>query len=517
MWQRPARLSTLLILVALFCYATSIRDGHDWSGDHAQYILHAQALLQGHPYAPPPGYIHNPYLSWTTPAYPVAYPIAIAIAMAIFGLNFIVLKFQVVCFFVAGLWAYWLLSKKILPPWAALGALSVVAFSPYYLKFSNKVLSDIPYLSVSVFAVLAAQFFFDKRPSLYRASGLTALLILSLCFRTAGVALVFAVPAYALFFKRSHLIAALLIAVASMGALTLISWNLVGFYLNQTDAHPERIIAWFWGNLQSFPFHLMRFLALYPKLDTPMGDLINYGLSTACLVLCALGIFYRMRTRKLAYWDVYVAFYLGMILAYSLLRTRYLIPLIPFLILYATIGLRVFSTSTYRWIKQKNKWRPPYRRFYRWAFFIPAFIYAPLFAAYWMHYTFWPATPEANMLKIPEVQALFAEIKSPKYNITGAIFDRPRVLTLFTGIPATTCFNADLYWQQTVTWDLPKLLDLSQQGNISHLILDQNQSATYKALSHIVEAHPEHFLHVYHNAEYDMYHIRVSPQLSSGN
>ena len=48
------------------------------------------------------------------------------------------------------------------------------------------------------------------------------------------------------------------------------------------------------------------------------------------------------------------------------------------------------------------------------------------------HYTFQPTTPAANILVNPDVRDLFEVVEKNDYS--GVIFDRPRVLTLFTGV-----------------------------------------------------------------------------------
>ncbi len=110
-------------------------------------------------------------------------------------------------------------------------------------------------------------------------------------------------------------------------------------------------------------------------------------------------------------------------------------------------------------------------------------------------------------MKNPNVRDLFTVVQDPRYGMSGAIFDRPRVLALFTGVPATTCFNAPDYLAQEGTWDLHKLLDLASQANISHLILDRRKSATWRALSPIMDRSPQHFRLVYSNPGFDIYRI----------
>ncbi len=287
--SRSATVALCLILGAFFFYATAIRDGHDWGGDYAQYILHAKALTQGLDYAPPPGFILNPYLPWVPVAYPPFYPLCIAGVLALLGLNFIALKIQIVAFFSVALYAYWRLLRSSMPVKVALAALAFLAFSPYHLKYSNKLLSEIPYLAVSLFAILAAERFFRPKSSFRDAAGFTLLLVLACCARSAGLALIAAAPAYALLFRRTHLLRAALVSGIAFGILCAISWDMIGIYLNQTKSDPLRVLAWLEGKPRGYFQQMMRYFALHPRTGSTLGMLVNAPVTAAFLGLSALG------------------------------------------------------------------------------------------------------------------------------------------------------------------------------------------------------------------------------------
>src|SRR5438876_9591837 len=64
-------------LIGLF-YLATIRPGHAWGDDFAQYIHHARNLATGVPYAAT-GYIYNPYNPTTGPrTYPPGLPLLLA-------------------------------------------------------------------------------------------------------------------------------------------------------------------------------------------------------------------------------------------------------------------------------------------------------------------------------------------------------------------------------------------------------------------------------------------------------
>ena len=64
-------------LIGLF-YLATIRPGHAWGDDFAQYIHHARNLATGVPYAAT-GYIYNPYNPTIGPrTYPPGFPLLLA-------------------------------------------------------------------------------------------------------------------------------------------------------------------------------------------------------------------------------------------------------------------------------------------------------------------------------------------------------------------------------------------------------------------------------------------------------
>ncbi len=512
--QRPTprtKRATMLALGGILCafifYSSAVRDGHDWGGDHAQYILHAQTLLQGANYAPPPGFVYNPYLMWAPLSYPPLYPIFIGGVLALFGLNFIALKIQIVILLSLGLYAYWRFARNNLPVNVALGALAFLIFSPYLLKFSNKILSDIPYLSLSLYAILAGERFFKPKSSVWDALVFSFLLISAICMRNVGFSLILAVPLYALFFRRGHLIRALIISGITFAAVSIISWKMLEFFLDQSSPSPTRILLWFAGNLwHHFPYQLSRWLALYPRTGSTTALIFNTPVLVLYLGLCVVGVVHVIRARGVKYWDVYAAVYAATILSYAWVVSRYLIPLVPLLSIYAFSGLRVVALLIRKAIRLPFRKSYLLKTIYRYRFLFPALLYIPLFSVYWTHYALQPATQGANVLKDPTVRDLFEAVQN--LDISGAVFDRPRVLTLFTKVPGTLCHNKrGYYWHQKVTWDLAMLLDLASQGNISHIILDRAKSATWIAISPIVSQHPQHFRLSYSNMGYDIYQI----------
>ena len=486
-----------LSIVTFVMAAAAARDGHDWGGDYAQYILHAQNILDGEPYSPIAGTIHNPYLQWMVPAYPPIYPLCIAAVVAVFGVNFVALKVQIAAFLALAVALYWPLARRVLPGRWAIGAVCFVAFAPYLLKFSNKVLSEIPYMAVSFAALIVAERFFSEKNWKSTLQLLIAMVAIA-ATRSVGLAFVVAVPAYALVAKRSHFVTSVLASLTAFLVLTAISWSMIGFYVGQSGMSIERVLVWLEGKPAGYLHQLGRYLALYPDESAPFAITLNTITAVIYLSLVSLGIY---KKRKLRLLDAYLVIYLLTIYVFTAAKIRYLFPVIPLLSLHAFQGLRFVWVSI-----SKMHWRPLQIR--RWMPYAPALVYVPLFLAYLGVYTLKPVSSGANILNDPNVSDLFEHVGSNRQEISGLIFHSPRVMGLFTGVPATCAFNAEIYYETDVTWDLEKLLDLAARGGISHVILAEKKSKTCLAIGPIVDRNPGIFVQSYRNPGYRVYRIQ---------
>ena len=397
-----------LSIVTLAMAATAARDGHDWGGDYAQYILHAQNILNGHPYSPIAGTIPNPYLDWMPPSYPPIYPLCIAAVVAVFGVSFIALKIQIAAFLALTVPLYWAIARRVLPGRWALGAVCFLAFAPYLLKFSNKVLSEIPYMAVSFASLIVAERFFKER-SWKSTLLLLVAMVATGATRSLGLAFILAVPAYALVAKRSHFVISSLASLTAFIVLATISWSMIGFYVEETGMSFDRVLVWLEGKPAGYFRKVGRYLALYPDESAPFALTLNAVAAAIYLSLVTLGI---LKIRKPRILDAYLVVYLLTIYVYAIPKTRYLFPVIPLMSLHAFQGLRFIWVSI-------SKMHRRHRAIWRWIPYAPTLIYAPLFLTYWGFYTFGPVSSGANILKGPNVRDLFEHVSTTPQSFLG--------------------------------------------------------------------------------------------------
>ena len=132
-------------IVAVF-YLTTIRDGHEWGDDFSHYILHAENLASGAPYATT-NYLYNPDNPTIGPLqYPPGFPVVLAPIVRTFGLDLRPMKIEVVLFFIAALLVLHRLLQSLMPPLASAAVVLLVGLNPYFWNFKDQVLSDLPFL-----------------------------------------------------------------------------------------------------------------------------------------------------------------------------------------------------------------------------------------------------------------------------------------------------------------------------------------------------------------------------------
>jgi hypothetical protein len=490
-----------IVLIFLF-HATSVKQGHNWGGDFSQYILHAQQLVQGHPYADL-GYVYSVKNPVGPRAYPPGFPIALVPALYLFGLNFVALKITVAVFFALALWAYWCIVQIHLPRWWALGSLAFLALSPRMLKFADNVLSDVPFLALTLVCIYAVHRYLISPPNFRNALWVTFSMIVACAFHTRGLVLIGALGLFVVLFQRRHLLYTIAItttaficvvaiyqAVGSGGTyLEHLSFNLVDLYHN------------FARNIVAYKRGLLRFLSLYPSRneETRYFLFINNGILLIFIGFFFRGLAYNIKSKGIQYHDVFFAAYLSVILLYRWNQSiRYLFPIIPILLLHAFVGIRI----TFTFILRHTKWPKSLRFTRRLRPFAPAGIYVPLFLMYWVYFVFYPTSPGANILLDPNTSGLFQTVRENKDDISGIIFSHPRVMKLFTGARTAVCYNTF-----EVHWDIGKLLIFSRENQISHIAV-----GPYNYIFRpIISQNPSHFETIYQNDEFAILRIIPAP------
>ncbi|MBT3605775.1 MAG: hypothetical protein HOE48_10380 [Candidatus Latescibacteria bacterium] len=488
-----------ILLIFLF-HATGVRDGHNWGGDFSQYILHAQQLVQGQPYADL-GYVYSVKNPVGPRAYPPGFPLSLVPALYLFDLNFVALKITVAIFFALALWAYWRIAQNHLPRMWALGSLAFLALSPRMLKFGNNVLCDVPFLALTLICIYAIHQYLTSTPNWRTTLLVTVSFVLVCSFHTRGIILIGALGGFVLLFQRSHLrstIVCTLVAILGASLIYQAAGSGGGNYLEHLSFHPIDLYHNFIKNIAAYKRGLLRYLSLYPSRNE---DTLHFIIINNSVLLIFAGLFFRgvihnLKNKGIQYHDVFVVAYLAVILLYRWNQSiRYLFPIIPILTLHTFVGLRLTAI----FILRHTKWPKPFRLTHRLRPFAPASIYAPLFLMYWVYFVFYPTAPGANILLDTNTNTLFQTVREHKNDLSGIIFSHPRVMKLFTGARTAVCYNTF-----EVHWDIDQLLAFAQENEISHLAV-----GPYNYIFRpIVSKNSQHFQTIYQNDTFAIHRIQ---------
>ena len=143
-FQKRTALAVVL-LVGLF-HILTIRSGHDWADDFAQYVAHARNLAEGRPYGET-GYIFNPSNQGVGPAtYPPVFPLMLAPVWMVFGFSLVAMKVESILFFLFFLWLFWFTLRAEIRVRYRLTLLFLVGINPLFWNLKDRVTSDIPFL-----------------------------------------------------------------------------------------------------------------------------------------------------------------------------------------------------------------------------------------------------------------------------------------------------------------------------------------------------------------------------------
>ena len=314
-----------------------------WSGDYAQYLSHARALVEGRAYGDI-GYIYNP-AAWTIgpPAYPPGLPLTLAPLVAAVGVDSIVFRlFSLGCVVLFAWFVYQRLSRDVGPYVAAAGAgFTALAIE---LQLGTLVpLSDLPFAAVLWGLVLVVDH--DERWSWRRVAGVTALGFALLSYRVAGVAIVPALGLYGLLRWRRDSGRSLVPVVAwgSAGLLAVVAGYLRNPYADGVDA-VNTTLGTQLGIIRS-NYRLMLFEAeLYP-FGLDRWDDIYHLVASLLVVVGGLLLMWRLRRSFLL---LLVLSYGAMLALAPVADLRYGWPMFPLVGASLALCLQLLLTRQFR-------------------------------------------------------------------------------------------------------------------------------------------------------------------------
>ena len=330
----------VLFTLAIFVNLWTLKDGHNWGDDFAQYIINARNIIENKPYA-------SGVMLDNNVIYPPGLPLLLAPALKAFGLNFKILKLLNILFwYLSIIFLYFLFLRIEGRPFALMAAV-FLAWASFFFVYKQNVLSDIPFF-LFVCSCLYAFERWGKDTSSRQGRlyfiGFLFSISAALWLRSAGVTLFAAALFCFVFINRDKKALAAVLTVFIINELLLFFW--MGW-------HPG-----FWATVgqgpQVFLTHVLNnFATVFRSLwffFCPSQTIFSRYLFNMMdpLICLAAPVFYAMMTwsfmrgfqkKNLSYLECFSFFYISLLIFWSGFTmspdgfTRFVLPLLPFVFL----------------------------------------------------------------------------------------------------------------------------------------------------------------------------------------
>ncbi len=347
-----------LIFLGLFAFIGGlfcIRNGHEWGDDFALYLSQANAILKGNT-----GELAK-YNTWSMQhsdgtigpyLYPPGYPLFLTIYLKIFPFNWVGIKiFQWIFYLLGGVAFYYLISsfKVKLPPNWVFYVLAIVLIHPKIVEFSDRLMSDLWFIvTVYLFFYFLYTTEFSKISKLFLI-GLS--LILAAFTRVNGFILVGSWWIHILVDQDDNKLKFRDFMKSIPFVLVVFAFRKIDnqYESNHVDLMSSVTFSSIWSNI------VMYFQQIGQYAIWHLGFVKTTGYVFAFILLFYFGFALKSieRLKVFAPVLVWIAFDFILIVLWPIAQgTRFLLPIIPFVIWIAVVGFNdwIENQKLNRWI-----------------------------------------------------------------------------------------------------------------------------------------------------------------------
>jgi hypothetical protein len=522
----PAIVSIFIVIFVSIFYVVNVQSGHAWGDDFSMYIMHAENIAAGKPYAQT-GYIFNPGIPGIGPkAYPPVYPLLLSPVIFQFGARIKLLKLVAIGCFCLFLFCFSTFSIKQINSWFQPILIFIIGFHPIFFSTSNAILSDIPFLLFCFLALIFSnQIVLDDidfpkskgdniflwfcsvlgilptknssqtiTPEKTRRIFTLKQIILSsitgiflyLAYGTRSIGAILAVVLIIFSLLRSRRIS---LQTGMAIGLFIILALIQNVYIKGTESYFNSLPKSVGGFLSSFGLLTDYYLDLYTKIFTFGNRIFEIMLFTILLELSICGYIVQIK-KGVKIYEIFVIIYIGALLMWpSRQGYRFLIPVLPFFFLYAFYGLQVLIN----FFKNRRFLKPI---LFAIVLLLTIFYYSDLYKR-----TF--PLPISSDISAPVTKELFKFVKEETTSTEVIVFFKPRALALFTHR------NSVL-----VTPYLPgdEVFESLKDFNTQYVIVRLNYpNDAQPAWIDFIAQRPQNFDRVFENEGFMMYKVKYPP------
>jgi 4-amino-4-deoxy-L-arabinose transferase-like glycosyltransferase len=324
-----------VIAIAVLCglwQAFTLRNGHDWGDDFAQYIVHASNMLHGAAYGAFPWVFSQQERLYFPGNYPPGFPLMLVPIIGIFGVNLTAMKLLSVIAFSAALVIIYFCVRRFIPMGLALASIVIIGLNPFFWEFKDNVLSDIPFL---LFVYISLYVFTEKPPVIGHTLAAAGAIIGAYAIRNAGVVLLGVPIVSEIVRKRSVSRRGIaVVCIAGCGVLVLSKmFEMNGGYYSFIDNGLEQ-----WSS--SFKQAINYFVDLNMVWDNTRNRKFFYAVAAIISFLAGAGFVSRLRRDRFSEFEAFIICYVPLIVFWPAYQgTRLCIPLIPLFVFYAMVSI----------------------------------------------------------------------------------------------------------------------------------------------------------------------------------
>jgi len=352
LWLRNNKIVLFIVIFALAAVfaCAGINSLLPFKADTALYLIYADSLIKGM------GCIYTAGLKDAPANYhPCAYPVMLSVLSSVFPQQYSVFKFFNVIFMLLGIGVFfYLIRERLDKDIIYLLALPLVALNPQIIYYSRQILSEAPYLFFFMLSLFfLTRFQQSKSPvNIYLFLSIIAIQI-SLNIRLIGISL-YAVASAFFFLKREFKKSAVFLSVF---LFIITDWLLKNSGLEARSIYAQEFLMRTSG-VFSFVYRWVYNLAatvgkelpdlfFYPFLAAiepySKAFVIKFIVGCGIFLLLLKGAVLKCRKDGLDLFDIYVIVYVFLFyLSWTHHGARYLVPVLPFLVLYFISGLKAF-------------------------------------------------------------------------------------------------------------------------------------------------------------------------------
>ena len=319
----------VLFVLVIFVNIWTLKDGHNWGDDFAQYIINARNIIENKPYA-------SGVMLEDAVIYPPGLPLLLAPVLKVSGLNFKILKLLNIFFWYLSIIPLYFLFLKIEGRRFALMAAVFLAFSSFFFVYKQNVLSDIPFF---LFVCLSL-YTFQRRKNI----GFLFSISFALWLRSAGVTLFAAALFYFVFVHRDKKALVAILAVFMINEFLLFFWMgwHPGFWA-AVGQGPQIFLTSVLNNFatvfRSLWFFFCPSQTVFSRCLFNMMDPLICLAAPVFYVLMIWSFIRGFQKKDLSYLECFSFFYISLLIFWSGFTmspdgfTRFVLPLLPFVLI----------------------------------------------------------------------------------------------------------------------------------------------------------------------------------------